>query len=88
MPQVKLRFKWTSFSLGLVSAFLATWVKEHSLPPYLSLTPLVALVNSTTPPYTCERPTYTVRTISFDPLVQHIEDFITLREREHILNLA
>jgi hypothetical protein len=36
----------------------------------------------------CHQPQYTVRTLSFDPLVQHIGNFITEPERSHLEALA
>jgi hypothetical protein len=36
----------------------------------------------------CETPNYNVRVVSFDPLMMHLENFITLREREHLLKTA
>jgi hypothetical protein len=38
--------------------------------------------------YECEAPQYTVRIVSYDPLMAHLENFITLKEREHLLELA
>jgi polyferredoxin len=36
----------------------------------------------------CPQPHYTVRTLSYDPLIQHIENFITSREAYHLLQIA
>lgn len=36
----------------------------------------------------CEVSTYKVRLLSYDPLIMHLQDFITPRERTHILKLA
>ncbi|KAK0368112.1 2og-fe oxygenase family [Colletotrichum limetticola] len=36
----------------------------------------------------CLRPHYTVRTLSYDPLIQHIENFITLEESQYLLKIA
>ncbi|KAF7189428.1 Prolyl 4-hydroxylase 1 [Pseudocercospora fuligena] len=36
----------------------------------------------------CEQAQYTVRTISYDPLIQHIENLVTPREIQYLLTLA
>lgn len=36
----------------------------------------------------CERPSYIVRMISHDPLMMHLENFITPGERRHLLEVA
>ncbi|KAK0378839.1 2OG-Fe(II)oxygenase [Colletotrichum limetticola] len=36
----------------------------------------------------CPRPRYTVRTLSYDPLIQHIENFITPDESQYLLQIA
>ena len=36
----------------------------------------------------CEQPMYTTRLLSYDPLIIHIENFITLKERRHLLEVA
>ncbi|PQE16818.1 2OG-Fe(II)oxygenase superfamily protein [Rutstroemia sp. NJR-2017a BBW] len=36
----------------------------------------------------CPQPRYIVRTLSYDPLIQHIENFITPREAKHLLKIA
>lgn len=36
----------------------------------------------------CPRPRYTVRTLSYDPLIQHIENFITPEESQYLLQIA
>lgn len=36
----------------------------------------------------CEVPVYTVRTLSYDPLIQHIENFVTPKEIQKLLELA
>lgn len=38
--------------------------------------------------FACERAVYTVRTISYYPLIQHIENFITPKEIEHLKQVA
>ncbi|KAK6222042.1 2OG-Fe(II) oxygenase [Colletotrichum tabaci] len=36
----------------------------------------------------CKRPPYTVRTLSYDPLIQHLENFITPQESRHLIAIA
>ncbi|KAF7915706.1 uncharacterized protein EAE98_011049 [Botrytis deweyae] len=36
----------------------------------------------------CSQPQYIVRTLSYDPLIQHIENFITPREAYHLVQIA
>lgn len=51
------------------------------------LTVLAKYARSIQQPYTipsCQHPQYTVRTLSFDPLIQHIEDFITPEEGRYL----
>ncbi|KAF7882882.1 hypothetical protein EAF00_011371 [Botryotinia globosa] len=36
----------------------------------------------------CSQPQYIVRTLSYDPLIQHIENFITPREAAHLVQIA
>ena len=39
-------------------------------------------------PLECENPNYTVRLLSYDPLMIHIENFLTVKERAHMIQLA
>jgi hypothetical protein len=39
-------------------------------------------------PLQCPRPSYTARVISFDPLMIHLENFITAEERKHLIDVA
>ena len=41
-----------------------------------------------TPRYSCTAPRYWTHILSYDPLILHIENFLTERERKHILDLA
>lgn len=38
--------------------------------------------------HVCEQPTYTARILSHDPLMIHIENFITPFERQHLIETA
>ncbi|KAH8678554.1 hypothetical protein BX600DRAFT_546082 [Xylariales sp. PMI_506] len=38
--------------------------------------------------YFCPPPAYTVRTFSYSPLVIHLENFVTLEEREYLISLG
>lgn len=40
------------------------------------------------PPFECENPNYTVRLLSYDPLMIHIENFLTLKERKYLIKLT
>ena len=40
------------------------------------------------PAYVCEDPKYSVRILSYDPLMIYLENFITENERRHLLTLA
>lgn len=37
---------------------------------------------------TCDSPNYTVRILSYNPLMVHVENFLTLHERQHLLALS
>lgn len=64
----------------LVVGLIAVWTSLYTY--------LVQEGASITPSSVCEEPRYTVRTLSFDPLIQHIENFITPTEIQHLLSLA
>lgn len=38
--------------------------------------------------FRCEQPAYKVRMLSHDPLMMHVEDFITPFERQYLLDVA
>ena len=38
--------------------------------------------------YICTKPDYTIRILSYEPLMMHIENFFTSEEREHLLELS
>jgi prolyl 4-hydroxylase len=44
--------------------------------------------NTQQTPYECETPNYNPRIVSYDPLIIHLENFITPLERGHLLDLA
>lgn len=46
------------------------------------------IFESSDPTLYCEQPNYTVRLLSYDPLMIHVENFISAKERRHLLNIA
>lgn len=38
--------------------------------------------------HVCERPQYTTRIASYSPLIIHLENFITPKERKHLISLG
>ncbi|OLN97970.1 putative prolyl 4-hydroxylase 10-like protein 2 [Colletotrichum chlorophyti] len=65
----------TSMIVALLAAAFSTVFRSTSMSSF-------GVVNS------CARPRYTVRTLSYDPLIQHIENFVTPQEAQHLLQIA
>lgn len=68
-------FLSASFLVALLAAAVSTISQSETLLQH-------SLNNS------CSQPRYTVRTISYDPLIQHIENFISPQEAQHLLQIA
>ncbi|TDZ21237.1 putative prolyl 4-hydroxylase 4 [Colletotrichum orbiculare MAFF 240422] len=66
---------YTSFTVALLAAVWSATSRARTGPQ-------MPLGNS------CPRPQYTVRTLSYDPLIQHIENFITPEESQYLLKIA
>ncbi|ATZ47472.1 hypothetical protein BCIN_02g07480 [Botrytis cinerea B05.10] len=66
---------YTSFIVALLAAAFSAVPRSITVPSFFAR-------NS------CPQPRYIVRTLSYDPLIQHIENFITSQEADHLLKIA
>ncbi|KXH53738.1 2OG-Fe(II)oxygenase [Colletotrichum salicis] len=69
------QFLSMSFTAAVLAAVLSAKSRSQTEPQ-------IPLGNS------CPGPRYTVRTLSYDPLIQHIENFITPEESQYLLQIA